>query len=111
MWDWVGGRYSLWSAIGLPIALAIGISNFKELLAGAYAMDQHFTQAPLAENMPVLMALLGIWYGNFWGKARRSCPTTTTCVTSPGTCSSWTWSPTANPCAKTAARWTSAPGR
>ncbi|MBP8203293.1 MAG: glucose-6-phosphate isomerase, partial [Pseudomonas sp.] len=49
------------------IALAIGISNFKELLAGAYAMDQHFTQAPLAENMPVLMALLGIWYGNFWG--------------------------------------------
>ena len=66
MWDWVGGRYSLWSAIGLPIALAIGVSNFKELLAGAYAMDQHFTQAPLAENMPVLMALLGIWYGNFW---------------------------------------------
>ena len=67
MWDWVGGRYSLWSAIGLPIALAIGISNFKELLAGAYAMDQHFTQAPLAENMPALMALLGIWYTNFWG--------------------------------------------
>lgn len=67
MWDWVGGRYSLWSAIGLPIALAIGVSNFKELLAGAYAMDQHFTEAPLAENMPVLMALLGIWYGNFWG--------------------------------------------
>ncbi|MGE8296446.1 MAG: glucose-6-phosphate isomerase [Pseudomonas sp.] len=67
LWDWVGGRYSLWSAIGLPIALAIGVSNFKELLAGAYAMDQHFTQAPLAENMPVLMALLGIWYSNFWG--------------------------------------------
>lgn len=67
MWDWVGGRYSLWSAIGLPIALAIGVSNFKELLAGAYAMDEHFTQAPLSENMPVLMALLGIWYSNFWG--------------------------------------------
>ena len=67
MWDWVGGRYSLWSAIGLPIALAIGVSNFKELLAGAYAMDQHFTQAPLSENMPVLMALLGLWYTNFWG--------------------------------------------
>jgi glucose-6-phosphate isomerase len=67
LWDWVGGRYSLWSAIGLPIALAIGVSNFKELLAGAYAMDEHFTQAPLAENMPVLMALLGIWYSNFWG--------------------------------------------
>jgi glucose-6-phosphate isomerase len=66
MWDWVGGRYSLWSAIGLPIALAIGVSNFKELLAGAYAMDQHFSQAPMARNMPVLMAMLGIWYGNFW---------------------------------------------
>lgn len=67
LWDWVGGRYSLWSAIGLPIALAIGVSNFKELLAGAYAMDQHFTQTPLSGNMPVLMALLGIWYSNFWG--------------------------------------------
>ncbi len=67
MWDWVGGRYSLWSAIGLPIALAIGISNFKELLAGAYSMDAHFQQAPFEENMPVLLALLGIWYGNFWG--------------------------------------------
>ncbi|WP_158895245.1 MULTISPECIES: glucose-6-phosphate isomerase [unclassified Pseudomonas] len=67
MWDWVGGRYSLWSAIGLPIALAIGMSNFKDLLAGAYAMDQHFTSAPFEENMPVLLGLLGIWYGNFWG--------------------------------------------
>ncbi|GIZ12256.1 glucose-6-phosphate isomerase [Pseudomonas sp. NCCP-436] len=67
LWDWVGGRYSLWSAIGLPIALSIGVSNFKELLAGAYAMDQHFTQTPLSGNMPVLMALLGIWYSNFWG--------------------------------------------
>jgi glucose-6-phosphate isomerase len=67
MWDWVGGRYSLWSAIGLPIALAIGMSNFKELLSGAYSMDQHFKNAPFEQNMPVLMALLGIWYGNFWG--------------------------------------------
>ncbi|MHA6495392.1 glucose-6-phosphate isomerase [Pseudomonas borbori] len=67
MWDWVGGRYSLWSAIGLPIALAIGMSNFKELLSGAYSMDQHFLNAPFEENMPVLLALLGIWYGNFWG--------------------------------------------
>ncbi len=66
MWDWVGGRYSLWSAIGLPIALSIGMSNFKELLAGAYSMDMHFKTAPFEENMPVLMALLGIWYGNFW---------------------------------------------
>src|SRR5690606_38017694 len=67
LWDWVGGRYSLWSAIGLPIALTIGMSNFKELLAGAYCMDQHFLQAPLARNMPVLLALLGLWYGSFWG--------------------------------------------
>ncbi|MEX6500538.1 glucose-6-phosphate isomerase [Pseudomonas zhanjiangensis] len=67
MWDWVGGRYSLWSAIGLPIAMSIGISNFKELLSGAYRMDQHFQSAPFERNMPVLLALLGIWYGNFWG--------------------------------------------
>jgi glucose-6-phosphate isomerase len=67
MWDWVGGRYSLWSAIGLPIALAIGMSNFKELLSGAYTMDQHFQSAPFEQNMPVLLALLGVWYGNFWG--------------------------------------------
>ncbi|WP_369959488.1 glucose-6-phosphate isomerase [Pseudomonas benzenivorans] len=67
MWDWVGGRYSLWSAIGLPIAMSIGMSNFKELLSGAYSMDQHFREAPFEQNMPVLLALLGIWYGNFWG--------------------------------------------
>src|SRR5690606_34053947 len=67
MWDWVGGRYSLWSAIGLPIAMSIGISNFKELLAGAYRMDLHFQTAPFDRNMPVLLALLGVWYGNFWG--------------------------------------------
>ena len=67
MWDWVGGRYSLWSAIGVPIALAIGMSNFKELLSGAYTMDQHFQNAPFEQNMPVLLGLLGVWYGNFWG--------------------------------------------
>lgn len=66
MWDWVGGRYSLWSAIGLPIALAIGMGNFKELLSGAYEMDQHFLSAPFAENMPVLLGLLGVWYSDFW---------------------------------------------
>jgi glucose-6-phosphate isomerase len=66
MWDWVGGRYSLWSAIGLPTALAIGMSNFKELLSGGYAMDQHFRNAPFEENMPVLLAMLGVWYANFW---------------------------------------------
>ena len=67
MWDWVGGRYSLWSAIGLPLALAIGADNFRELLHGAYLMDEHFRTAPLAQNMPVLMALLGVWYINFFG--------------------------------------------
>jgi glucose-6-phosphate isomerase len=66
IWDWVGGRYSLWSAIGLPIVLAIGMDRFEELLAGGYAMDQHFQQAPLEKNMPVLLALLGIWYHNFF---------------------------------------------
>jgi glucose-6-phosphate isomerase len=65
MWDWVGGRYSLWSAIGLPIALAIGMSNFKELLSGAYRMDQHFLNDSFEQNMPVLMAMLGIWNINF----------------------------------------------
>ncbi|WP_426153616.1 glucose-6-phosphate isomerase [Pseudomonas sp. DC3000-4b1] len=67
MWDWVGGRYSLWSAIGLPIALSIGTANFKELLSGAHTMDEHFQTAPFDSNMPVLLALLGVWYGNFWG--------------------------------------------
>ncbi|HCG79916.1 MAG TPA: glucose-6-phosphate isomerase [Oceanospirillales bacterium] len=67
MWDWVGGRYSLWSAIGLPLALAIGIDNFRDLLRGAYLMDEHFRTAPLEHNMPVIMALLGIWYVNFFG--------------------------------------------
>lgn len=64
MWDWVGGRYSMWSAIGLPIALMIGNSHFAQLLAGAEAMDQHFISAPVAENMPLTLALLGIWYIN-----------------------------------------------
>ena len=67
MWDWVGGRYSLWSAIGLPTALTIGMDNFRALLSGAHAMDRHFQEAPLEENMPVIMALLGIWYTNFFG--------------------------------------------
>lgn len=66
MWDWVGGRYSLWSAIGLSIVIAIGSEQFDELLDGAYEVDQHFKNAPLEENIPVLMALLGIWYNNFF---------------------------------------------
>ncbi|WP_017444997.1 glucose-6-phosphate isomerase [Gayadomonas joobiniege] len=67
MWDWVGGRYSLWSAIGLPIALSLGFDNFEALLKGAYAMDEHFKSAPLEDNLPVLMATLGVWYINFFG--------------------------------------------
>jgi glucose-6-phosphate isomerase len=66
MWDWVGGRYSLWSAIGLPIALAVGMNNFRDLLAGAFEMDKHFKTAPLAKNMPVITGLLGFWYQHFW---------------------------------------------
>lgn len=67
MWDWVGGRYSLWSAIGLPTALSIGMASFKALLAGAYEMDRHFVEAPFEKNMPVILAMLGVWYRNFWG--------------------------------------------
>ncbi|MFZ5557816.1 MAG: glucose-6-phosphate isomerase [Pseudomonadota bacterium] len=66
-WDWVGGRYSLWSAIGLPIALAVGYDNFRELLAGARAMDEHFRSAPAERNAPALLGLLAVWYGNFLG--------------------------------------------
>ena len=71
-WDWVGGRYSLWSVIGLPIAIAIGGENFRALLAGANAMDEHFRSAPLAQNLPVLLALIDIWYRNFHGFTSRS---------------------------------------
>lgn len=67
MWDWVGGRYSLWSAIGLPIALAIGFENFEQVLSGARAMDEHFQAAPLEQNLPVIMGVLGVWYSNFFG--------------------------------------------
>ena len=71
-WDWVGGRYSLWSAIGLPIAIAIGAENFRALLAGAHAMDRHFATAPLARNLPVLLGLIDLWYRNFHGFTSRS---------------------------------------
>ncbi|MGB2064204.1 MAG: glucose-6-phosphate isomerase [Marinomonas gallaica] len=65
MWDWVGGRYSLWSAIGLPIAVAVGMDHFYELLDGAHAMDEHFKTAPFDQNLPVIMGALGVWYSNF----------------------------------------------
>ena len=67
MWDWVGGRYSMWSAIGLPIALAVGMANFKALLEGAHGMDRHFIDAPFQQNIPVISALLSFWYSQFWG--------------------------------------------
>ncbi len=71
-WDWVGGRYSLWSAIGLPIAIAIGAQGFRDLLAGAHAMDQHFRTQPLERNLPVRLGLLDVWYRNFHGFTSRS---------------------------------------
>jgi glucose-6-phosphate isomerase len=71
-WDWVGGRYSLWSAVGLPVALQIGMDGFEELLAGASQMDEHFRNAPHGENMPVLMGLLEVWYRNLFGATTRA---------------------------------------
>lgn len=71
-WDFVGGRYSLWSAIGLSICCYLGYSHFEALLQGAHQMDQHFTSAPLEKNMPVILALLGLWYNNFFGAASHA---------------------------------------
>ena len=68
-WDWVGGRYSIWSAIGLPVALHIGMDNFERMLAGAHAMDRHFRETPFEKNMPVILGLLGIWYADFFNAA------------------------------------------
>jgi len=67
LWDWVGGRYSLWSAVGLSIALFVGMDNFEELLQGAFEADEHFRNTPFDQNIPVIMALIGIWYNNFFG--------------------------------------------
>ena len=71
-WDWVGGRYSLWSSIGLSIACTIGFENFKAMLEGAHAMDQHFRDTPLEKNIPVVLAMIGIWYNNFYGAATEA---------------------------------------
>ena len=71
-WDWVGGRYSLWSAIGLPIAIAVGADGFGQLLRGAHEMDEHFCCAPLAQNLPVRLGLLDVWYRNFYNFTSRS---------------------------------------
>ena len=91
-WDWVGGRYSLWSAMGLPVALAVGMDNFEKLLRGARDMDAHFRDAPFEHSMPVILALLGIWYNNFSAPLRtRSCRTTNRSRCCPRTCSNSTW--------------------
>jgi glucose-6-phosphate isomerase len=71
-WDWVGGRYSLWSSIGLSIACTIGFENFEQLLDGAHAMDNHFRSEPFEKNIPVILALLGVWYNNFFGAASEA---------------------------------------
>ncbi|WP_456373211.1 glucose-6-phosphate isomerase [Thiolapillus sp.] len=71
-WDWVGGRYSLWSAIGLPITLIVGMDNFRKLLAGAHEMDEHFRHADFLQNMPVILGLLGVWYRNFLGASNHA---------------------------------------
>jgi len=65
-WDWVGGRYSLWSAIGLSIAVYIGMDNFIHLLEGAHHMDKHFVETPIQHNIPIILGVLGVWYNNFW---------------------------------------------
>ena len=71
-WDWVGGRYSLWSVIGLPVALVIGMENFEELLAGAHDIDRHFRETPFRRNIPVIMGMLSVWYCNFFGAASHA---------------------------------------
>jgi glucose-6-phosphate isomerase len=71
-WDWVGGRYSVWAAIGLPVAIAVGFDNFEAFLRGAYEMDQHFLKTRLEKNLPVIMAVLGVWYRNAWGFATHA---------------------------------------
>jgi len=71
MWDWVGGRYSVWSAVGLPVAIALGMRRFSEFLAGAHAMDEHFDNAPMAANIPVVLGLLDVWYNNFCSAGSR----------------------------------------
>ena len=71
-WDWVGGRYSVWSAIGLPVAIAVGFDTFEKFLVGAYEMDQHFLKTRLERNLPVIMGMLGVWYRNAWGFATHA---------------------------------------
>ena len=98
-WDWVGGRYSYDSAIGLSLMIAIGPDHFREMLDGFHLVDEHFRTAPAEHNVPVLLGLLGVWYDNFFGAAvaRGAALQPLPVASSPPTCSSSTWSPTASP--------------
>ena len=88
-WEWVGGRYSMDSAIGLSTMLAIGPARFEEMLAGFHAMDEHFREADTGANLPMIMGLLSVWYADFFGaQTAASSPTTSTCTASRPTCSS-----------------------
>ena len=116
-WDWVGGRYSVDSAIGLSLMIAIGPDRFREMLAGFRSIDEHFRTAPFEQNLPVLMGLIGVWYVNFFGaQTTPSCPTPSTWPGSPPTCSSSRWRATASRwhwrgsgSATTRGRWCGAP--
>jgi glucose-6-phosphate isomerase len=111
-WDWVGGRYSLWSAIGLPIAMAIGATGFREFLAGAHAMDEHFRSTALEHNLPVRLGLLDVWYRNFHGFASRSiAPYSRALRRWPAYLSNWRWRATASGWGATAGFCRSAPRR
>lgn len=109
-WDWVGGRYSLWSAVGLSVAVAVGFDRFEELLEGAFAMDEHFRTAPLGANMPVILALLGVWNGNFLdARAHAVLPMISISSGFPPTCSSSTWRATEKAPPRTGPWWIGGP--
>ena len=97
-WDWVGGRYSLWSAIGLSLAIAVGMDRYEEMLEGAHRVDEHFRTTPFEQNIPVIMALLGIWYNNFFGAETHAIlPYDQYWPASPTTFNRATWRATAKP--------------
>ena len=116
-WDWVGGRYSLWSSIGLPVAIAVGFARFEEMLEGAFAMDEHFRTAPIEDNIPMTLGLIGVWSRPARSPSTRMpcCPTSSSSIGCPPTSSSSTWratarasTGTATPCPSVAARWSGA---
>ena len=111
-WDWVGGRYSLWSAVGLSIALYIGMDNFEELLQGAHEADLHFRNTPYGQNIPIIMGLLGIWYNNFFMlNLMPYCPTINLCDISPITFNKATWKAMAKVLPYRVKKWITVPAR